>query len=49
MPGTNGYDAVKEMRKIENEYRFNDVDRHLICGLSAEISESKLISINKIF
>lgn len=41
MPGTNGYDAVKEMRKIENEYRFNDADRHLICGLSAEISESK--------
>lgn len=38
MPVMGGYDATKEIRKIEDQYKVAREDRHFICGFSADIS-----------
>lgn len=42
MPVMGGYDATKEIRKIEDQYKVAREDRHFICGFSADISAGKL-------
>jgi two-component system, sensor histidine kinase len=43
MPVMGGYDATKEIRKIEDQYKVAREDRHFICGFSADVSAGKLI------
>lgn len=38
MPVMGGYDATKEIRKIEDQYKVAREDRHFICGFSADVS-----------
>lgn len=41
MPVMGGYDATKEIRKIEDQYKVAREDRHFICGFSADVSAGK--------
>ena len=41
MPEMNGYDATVEIRKLENEVRLTDQEKHFICGFSAEVNQCK--------
>jgi hypothetical protein len=41
MPIMGGYDATKEIRKIEDQYKVAKEDRHFICGFSADVSAGK--------
>jgi CheY-like chemotaxis protein len=42
MPVMGGYDATKEIRKIEDQYKVAREDRHFICGFSADVSAGKI-------
>ena len=42
MPVMGGYDATKEIRKIEDKYKVAREDRHFICGFSADVSAGKI-------
>lgn len=41
MPIMGGYEATKEIRKLEEEYKLVKEDRHFICGFSADVSPGK--------
>lgn len=41
MPIMGGYDATKEIRKIEEQLKLAKEDRHFICGFSADVSAGK--------
>ena len=43
MPVMGGYEATKEIRKIEEEFKLAKDDRHFICGFSADVSSGKQI------
>ena len=43
MPVMGGYEATKEIRKIEEEFKLAKEDRHYICGFSADVSYGKQI------
>lgn len=38
-----GFEAATEIRDIENKLQLKIQERHFICGLSADISESKFL------
>ena len=41
MPEMNGYEATRNIRRIEAEYGVPERDKHFICGFSAEKDDSK--------
>jgi CheY-like chemotaxis protein len=42
MPIMGGYDATKEIRKVEDKFKVANEDKHFICGFSADVSDSKI-------
>ena len=42
MPEMDGYDATKEIRKLESDFNLLSYEKHYICGLSAEVNECKV-------
>ena len=43
MPEMDGYEATKEIRKLESEFNLLSYEKHFICGLSAEVNECNII------
>lgn len=37
MPEMGGYEATTRIRKVEEQARLSEEERHLICGFSADV------------
>ena len=40
MPEMGGYESTTLIRKIEDQAKLQDGERHFICGFSAQVNES---------
>lgn len=43
MPEMNGYDATIEIKRLEDEFELAELEKHYICGFSAEVNPCKII------
>lgn len=38
MPNMNGFDATKQIRLVEEDYKLSPNERHYICGFSVDVN-----------
>jgi CheY-like chemotaxis protein len=42
MPEMGGYEATTRIRKVEEQARLTEEERHFICGFSADVGQGKI-------